>query len=189
MMDPLPSSPIEPGWTTAVAPSLQRTVAVAPIRTMTMTTAGLARKTADWSSDSVAASDAEGTEAARKQATKAITRARAAVEIVPSLDLSRRLPRSIPLLGLEPLPRGVGVDERLLLAEDLVLPGVVRAPFVGRDHRGGGDRRLDEKVQPQRQDLALHVEVVRPAGGITQGEIAEDETGHTAGLDDIARAP
>ena len=68
MMDPLPSSPIDPGWTTAVAPSLQRTVAVAPIRTMIMTTAGLARKTADWSSDSVAASGAEGAEAARTQA-------------------------------------------------------------------------------------------------------------------------
>ena len=83
MMDPLPSSPIDPGWTTAVAPSLQRTVAVAPIRTMIMTTAGLARKTADWSSDSLAASGAEGAEAARTQARTPITRARAVVEIVP----------------------------------------------------------------------------------------------------------
>src|ERR1700682_5931105 len=87
MMDPLPSSPIDPGRTTAVAPSPQRTVAVAPIRTMIMTTAGLARKTADWSSDSVAASDAGGTAAARKPVSTPITRARAVVEIVPSLHL------------------------------------------------------------------------------------------------------
>src|ERR1700730_6825422 len=98
MMDPLPSSPIEPGWTTAVAPSLQRTVAVAAIRTMTMTTAGLARNTADWSSDSVAASDAEGTETAGKQVSTAITRARAVVEIGPPLDLPHRLQGAIPLL-------------------------------------------------------------------------------------------
>ena len=39
-------------------PVLQRSVAVAPMRTAIMTTAGLARKTADWSSVSVAASDA-----------------------------------------------------------------------------------------------------------------------------------
>jgi hypothetical protein len=51
---------------------------------MIMTTAGLARKTADWSSDSVAASDAGGAEAASKQACTAISRARAVVEIVPS---------------------------------------------------------------------------------------------------------
>src|SRR5712664_966408 len=162
MMDPLPSSPIDPGWTAAVAPSLQRTVAVAPIRTMIMTTAGLARKTADWSSDSVAASDAEGTEAARKQASTPITRTRAVVEIGAPLDLPRRLQGTISVLVLEPLLRGFRVEERLLLAEDLVLPGVVRAPFVGRDDRGRG-RRLDEKVQPERQNLALHVEVVRPA--------------------------
>src|ERR1700730_8741366 len=87
MMDPLPSSPIDPGRATALAPSLQRTVAVAPIRTTIMTTAGLARKTADWSSDSVAASGAGGAEAARKQGSTAITRPRAVVEIVPSLRL------------------------------------------------------------------------------------------------------
>ena len=75
-MEPLPSSPIDPGWTTAVDPSLQRTVAVAPMRTMIMTTAGLARKTADWSSDSVAASDTGGTVAARTQARTAMTWAR-----------------------------------------------------------------------------------------------------------------
>src|SRR5882672_682976 len=165
MMDPLASSPIDPGWTTADAPSLQRTVAVAPIRTMIMTTAGLARKTADWSSDSVAASDAEGAEAARKQASTPIAKTRAVVEIGPPLDLPRRLQGAVPLLVLEPLPRGVRVEERLLLTEDPVLPGVVRAPFVGRDHRGRRDRRLDEKVQPERQDPALHVEVVRLAGG------------------------
>ena len=79
MMDPLPSSPIDPGRTTAVAPSLQRTVAVAPMRTAIMTTAGLARKTADWSSASVAASDAAGTPAARSQASAGTTRARAIV--------------------------------------------------------------------------------------------------------------
>jgi hypothetical protein len=56
MMDPLPSSPIAPGRTVALAPEPQRTVAVAPIFTAIMTTAGLARKTADWSSASVAAS-------------------------------------------------------------------------------------------------------------------------------------
>ena len=73
MMEPLPSSPIDPGWTTAVDPSLHRTVAVAPMRTMIMTTAGLARKTADWSSDSVAASDTGGTVDTRRQASTAIT--------------------------------------------------------------------------------------------------------------------
>jgi hypothetical protein len=52
---------------------------------MIMTTAGLARKTADWSSDSVAASGAEGAEAARKQAITAIAETRVMVEIVPSL--------------------------------------------------------------------------------------------------------
>jgi hypothetical protein len=36
-----------PGRMTAVAPLLQPTVAVAPMRTMIMTTAGFARKTAD----------------------------------------------------------------------------------------------------------------------------------------------
>src|SRR5712691_10985540 len=80
--------------------------------------------------------------------------------LAANLDFPRRLQGAIPLLVLEPLPRGVRVEERLLLAEDLVFPGVVRAPFVGRDHRGRGGRRLDEKVQPQRQDVALHVEVV-----------------------------
>src|SRR2546425_4554606 len=113
MMEPLPSSPIDPGWTTAVDPSLQRTVAVAPIRTMIMTTAGLARKTADWSSASVAESDTDGRPAIRRPPSAAITWAR-----IP-LDLPRRLQGAIPLLVLEPLPRGVRVEERLLLAEDL----------------------------------------------------------------------
>ena len=36
------------------------------MRTMSMTTAGLARKTADWESDSVAASDTGGAAAARE---------------------------------------------------------------------------------------------------------------------------
>src|SRR5713101_6145177 len=68
MMAPLPSSPIAPGRIATVAPLPQRTVAVAPIRTAIITTAGLARKTADWSSDSVAASAAAGNLAARRPA-------------------------------------------------------------------------------------------------------------------------
>src|SRR5262245_60153774 len=87
MMEPLPSSPIDPGRTTTVAPSLQRTVAVAPMRTAIMTTAGLARKTADWSSVSVAASDAAGTPTVRSHAIAATTRALAIVGSYPSEPL------------------------------------------------------------------------------------------------------
>jgi len=74
-----------PGRTTAGGPLLQRTVAVAPMRTAIMTTAGLARNTADWSSTSVAALDAAGRPAARMQAIAPTIRALAIVLIVPSL--------------------------------------------------------------------------------------------------------
>src|SRR4026209_3046850 len=68
MMAPLPSSPIVPGRTTVAVPPLHRTAALAPMRTATMTTAGLARNTADWSSASVAASDGATRPAARTYA-------------------------------------------------------------------------------------------------------------------------
>ena len=73
MMDPLPSSPIAPGVTAALAPEPQRTVAVAPIFTAIMTTAGLARKTADWSSASDAASARAANPAITSHATIPIT--------------------------------------------------------------------------------------------------------------------
>jgi len=41
------------------------------------------------------------------------------------LDPPRRLERALCLLALQPLPRGLGVEERLRLGDDLVLPGVV----------------------------------------------------------------
>src|SRR6186997_2661672 len=87
---------------------------------------------------------------------------------IRSLDRSRPLQGTIHLLALQPRPRGFGVEERLRLAEDLVLPGVVRAPFVGRDHGGAGGARADEQVEPERQNRTLHVQVVRLAGGVAQ---------------------
>src|SRR6266849_2436857 len=65
MMEPLPSSPIAPASTTTPGPDPHWTVAVAPMRTAIMTTAGLARNTADWSSASVAAPDSTGPPPAR----------------------------------------------------------------------------------------------------------------------------
>ena len=171
-MEPLPSSPIDPGWTTAVDPSLQRTVAVAPMRTMIMTTAGLARKTADWSSDSVAASDTGGTLAARRPASTAITGARAVVEIVPSLacwilgcDHARSRCAAEPALGLisranhsgKPrLARRGGGRPRPSATEQLFrLPGGPSWPSLSatRDHRS---RRLAACNEPWR-DRQLHL--------------------------------
>src|SRR5690242_6860050 len=90
MMDPLSSSLMVPGRTIAGGPVLQRTVAVAPMRTAIMTTAGLARNTADCSSDSVAVLATAGRpaasrSAARKQAIAPAIHALAIVLIVPSL--------------------------------------------------------------------------------------------------------
>ena len=85
-----------PGRTTAVGPLLQRTVAVAPMRTAIMTTAGLARNTADCSSASVAASNADGRPAARRQAIAPITHMLAIVFIV----LLQDSPPLSPLLDI-----------------------------------------------------------------------------------------
>src|SRR5689334_1353949 len=85
MTDPLPSSPIVPGRTTTGGPLLHLTVAVAPMRTAIMTTAGLARNTADWSSASVAAAETAGRLATRRQTIAATTRGLAALSIVLSI--------------------------------------------------------------------------------------------------------
>src|SRR5882724_4706527 len=69
-MEPLPSSLIAPGRTIVPSPDPQRTVEVALMRTATMTTAGLARKTADCSSASVAASDSSGWPAVSSHAAR-----------------------------------------------------------------------------------------------------------------------
>src|SRR6185436_9149744 len=107
---------------------------------------------------------------------------------IRSLERSRPLQGPIRLLALQPRLRGFGVEERLRLAEDLVLPGVVGAPFVRRDHGGAGGARADEQVEPEGQDRALHIEVVRLASGVAQRKVAEDEARYGAVLDDIARA-
>ncbi len=59
---------------------------------------------------------------------------------------------------------------------------------VRRDHGGAGGARADEQVEPEGQDRALHIEVVRLAGGVAQRKVAEDEARYGAVLDDIARA-
>src|SRR5690349_17645364 len=98
MTDPLPSSPIVPGRTTTGGPLLHLTVAVAPMRTATMTTAGLARNTADWSSASVAAAETAGRLVTRRQTIAVTTRGLAALLIVLFIA---------PPSGT--LPRGLGV--------------------------------------------------------------------------------
>src|SRR5213593_4806578 len=165
MMEPLPSSPIDPGWMTAVDPSLQRTVAVAPMRTMIITTAGLARKTADWSSDSVAASDTDGKMAARRQASPAITRARAVVEMVPSLRLLDAWTR----------PRGLAVRGRAWgLSPDHAAPCGASLPRLYRRRSGSRDHSLVHRIQggpsrgPQHRHLTPPGWVVRNLCGLSE---------------------
>src|SRR6266545_3958196 len=83
MMEPLPSSPIDPGRTTAVDPSLQRTVAVA-------------------------ASGAAGVPATRSQAVPAITRASALVVIVLSLICPQATTGAAASRGIIPWSRHCG---------------------------------------------------------------------------------
>ena len=93
----------------ALAPEPQRTVAVAPIFTAIMTTAGLARKTADWSSASVAASGDAGYPTARSHAAVPNSRTLTVLDIGPSPAVPSP---DLPGLDATPGPPGSQESER-----------------------------------------------------------------------------
>src|SRR5215471_9359586 len=196
MMDPLPNSPIAPGRTAVVVPSVQRTAAIAATRTAIITTAGLARNTADCSSASVAASGAAGTPMARSQAATPMAKALIVATAPPPV---RAGPVEIDAgSGRPPSPRRQ-LPQDLDRLGGLGPPGVVRVGVhrsddaVAIDHEPSGDGQSPRAVPVagRQVDAEIRVDLLEILGqredqpallGHPVAEVAEHLVAHGLGL-------